>query len=103
MEPPQPGDALRPTRPKNLLSDDELRSIATPVQRIWGDRDVDGGPEIGEHAAALPPDSRLELIEGDHAPFLDEPERCAELIRQTTMGPRSRISIASDATDPARG
>jgi pimeloyl-ACP methyl ester carboxylesterase len=90
-------------RPENLLSDDELRSIATPVQLIWGERDVYGSPEIGERAAALLPDARLELIEGGgHAPFLDEPERCAELIRQATMGPRSRISMASDATDPAR-
>jgi pimeloyl-ACP methyl ester carboxylesterase len=90
-------------RPENLFSDDELRSIATPVQLIWGDRDVYGGPEIGERAAALLADARLELIEGGHAPFLDEPERCAELIRQATMRPRSRISMASEATDPAQG
>jgi pimeloyl-ACP methyl ester carboxylesterase len=74
-------------RPENVLSDDELHSIATPVQLIWGDGDVYGGPEIGERAAALLPDGRLELIEGGHAPFLDEPERCAELIRHATMGP----------------
>jgi pimeloyl-[acyl-carrier protein] methyl ester esterase len=74
-------------RPGNVLGDDELRSIETPVQLIWGDGDVYGGPEIGERAAALLPDARLEVIEGGHAPFLDEPERCAELIRQATIGP----------------
>jgi pimeloyl-ACP methyl ester carboxylesterase len=77
-------------RAENVLGHDELRSIATPVQLIWGDRDVYGGPEIGERAAALLPDAGLELIEGGHAPFLDEPERCAELIRQATIRPRSR-------------
>jgi pimeloyl-ACP methyl ester carboxylesterase len=73
-------------RPGNAFDDDELRSISAPVQLIWGDCDVYGGPEIGERATALLPVSRLELIEGGHAPFLDEPARCAELIRQATRG-----------------
>jgi hypothetical protein len=72
------------------------------VQLIWGDGDVYGGPEIGERAAALLPDAQLDLIEGGHAPFLDEPERCAELIRQATMDTSSQMSMASDATQPIR-
>jgi pimeloyl-ACP methyl ester carboxylesterase len=68
-------------RPENVLADDELRSIATPVLFIWGDGDVYGGPEIGRRAVGLMPDARLEVIRGGHAPFLDDPERCAELIR----------------------
>jgi pimeloyl-ACP methyl ester carboxylesterase len=71
-------------RPGNAFGDDELRSISTPVQLIWGHGDVYGGPEVGQRAAALLPDARLELIDGGHAPFLDEPELCADLIRQTT-------------------
>jgi pimeloyl-ACP methyl ester carboxylesterase len=68
-------------RPGNALTDDELRSIAAPVQFIWGQDDVYGGPEIGQRAAALIPEGRLEVVPGNHAPFLDDPERCAALIR----------------------
>ena len=68
-------------RPGNALSDDELRALRVPVQLIWGDRDVYGGPEIGAEAARLLPDARLEVLAGGHAPFLDDPERCAQLIR----------------------
>jgi pimeloyl-ACP methyl ester carboxylesterase len=68
-------------RPGNALTDDELRSIAVPVQFIWGDGDVYGGPEIGRRAVELLPQGRLEVIEGRHAPFLDDPERCAAGIR----------------------
>jgi pimeloyl-ACP methyl ester carboxylesterase len=68
-------------RPENLFSDHELRSIEVPVRFIFGDVDVYGGPEIGERAVALMPDARLDVLPGGHAPFLDDPARCAELIR----------------------
>ena len=71
-------------RPENALTDGELRSIATPVQFIWGQDDVYGGPEIGRRAVALMPDARIEVMPGNHAPFLDDPPRCAALIRQMT-------------------
>jgi pimeloyl-ACP methyl ester carboxylesterase len=70
-------------RPENPLTETELRSIAAPVQLIWGRDDVYGGPEIGRRAAALIPGARLEVVPGNHAPFLDDPERCAALIRET--------------------
>jgi pimeloyl-[acyl-carrier protein] methyl ester esterase len=69
-------------RPENVLSDEELRSIEVPVQMIFGDADVYGAPEIGERAVAHMPDARLEVIPGGHAPFLDDPERCAALIER---------------------
>jgi pimeloyl-ACP methyl ester carboxylesterase len=70
-------------RPENNLNDDELRSIAVPVLFIWGEDDLYGGPEIGRRAAALIPNGRLEVVPGKHAPFLDDPERCAALITQS--------------------
>jgi pimeloyl-ACP methyl ester carboxylesterase len=81
-------------RPENVFSDDELRSIATSVQLIWDDREVYGGPEIGERAAALLPDTRLELIEGGHAPFLDEPSAAP-----SSSGRRRSVR---EAGDPSR-
>jgi pimeloyl-ACP methyl ester carboxylesterase len=67
-------------RPENFLSETELRHLAMPVLMIWGDEDPYGGPEIGRRACALMPDSRLEVIPGRHAPFLDDPQRCGALI-----------------------
>ena len=67
-------------RPENVLTDSELRSITVPVQFISGEDDVYGGPEIGRRAAALIPGARIEVMPGNHAPFLDDPQRCAALI-----------------------
>ena len=67
-------------RPGNAFTEDELRRLDVPVLFIWGDVDRYGGPEIGRHAAALMPGARVEVIPGNHAPFLDDPERCARLI-----------------------
>ena len=67
-------------RPENLLTDDELRSIEVPVTLIMGDDDVYGPPSVCERAVALMPRARLHVVPGGHAPFLDEPQRCAELI-----------------------
>jgi len=75
--------AMRSGRPRteNLLTDDELRSIELPVRFVLGDDDVYGGPEIGRRAAALMPDARVDVLPAGHAPFADEPEACAALIR----------------------
>jgi pimeloyl-ACP methyl ester carboxylesterase len=66
-------------RRQNNLRGDELRSIATPVELIWGQDDVYGGPEIGRRAAEQIPQAHLDVMPGNHAPFLDDPERCAAL------------------------
>jgi pimeloyl-ACP methyl ester carboxylesterase len=69
-------------RPGNSLTDDELRSIDVPVVLVWGEDDVYGGPEIGRRAAGLMPHGRLEVVPGNHAPFLDDPARCAAIIEE---------------------
>jgi pimeloyl-ACP methyl ester carboxylesterase len=71
-------------RPENLLTDDELRSIEVPVRLILGDGDVYGPPEIGHRAAALMPDAHVDVLAAGHAPFCDEPETCAALIREAS-------------------
>ena len=71
-------------RPENVLTDAELGEIACPVRLIWGDEDPYGGPEIGRRAAGLMRDAELVVVEGGHAPFLDDPVRCAEVIRSVT-------------------
>jgi pimeloyl-ACP methyl ester carboxylesterase len=68
-------------RPENVLSDDELRSLEVPVRLVLGDADAYGAPAVGERAVTLLPDGRLDVLAGGHAPFLDDPVRCAEAIR----------------------
>jgi pimeloyl-[acyl-carrier protein] methyl ester esterase len=68
-------------RPECLFSDDELRSFEVPVLFVIGDADIYGPPSVVERAAALMPGARVEVMPGGHAPFLDDPERCAGLIR----------------------
>jgi pimeloyl-[acyl-carrier protein] methyl ester esterase len=70
-------------RPENVLGDDELRGLAVPVRLVLGDADAYGAPAIGERAVALLPDARLDVLPGGHAPFLDDPARCAQAIRLT--------------------
>jgi len=37
---------------------------------------------IGERAVSLMPHARLDVIPGNHAPFLDDPRGCAQLIHE---------------------
>jgi pimeloyl-ACP methyl ester carboxylesterase len=73
-------------RPENFLSEAELGGIAAPVLMIWGDEDPYGPPEIGARAAAVIPHAQLEVIPGRHAPFLDDPQRCAAFIDDHLRG-----------------
>jgi pimeloyl-ACP methyl ester carboxylesterase len=68
-------------RMENAFSPDELHAIGTPVCLAWGDADVYGGPSIAERAAEHLPRATVEVWPGGHAPFLDDPEHAAELIR----------------------
>jgi pimeloyl-ACP methyl ester carboxylesterase len=67
-------------RPENFLGDADLRRITAPVLMIWGREDPYGSPEIGRPACRVIADARLKVIEGRHAPFLDDPERCGAVI-----------------------
>jgi pimeloyl-ACP methyl ester carboxylesterase len=70
-------------RPENPLTDDELRRIEAPVLFILGTSDVYGPTSIGERAVSVMPHARLVAFAGaGHAPFMDDPARCASLIEE---------------------
>src|SRR5918997_6366761 len=71
-------------RPENLLTDAELRSIEVPVRMIMGDDDVYGPPAVVERAVDLIPDAHLAVLAGGHAPFADDPQASADLIRRAS-------------------
>jgi pimeloyl-ACP methyl ester carboxylesterase len=72
------------SRPENQFSDDEVRAITAPTCFVWGDADIYGTPDVGRRAVELLPSGSLEVVGGGHAPFLDEPLRCAEIVRAMT-------------------
>jgi pimeloyl-ACP methyl ester carboxylesterase len=71
-------------KPGNAFGEDDLRRLGAPVLFLWGEADRYGGPEIGERAAAVMPDARMEAMPGNHAPFLDDPEHVAAVIDKHT-------------------
>jgi pimeloyl-ACP methyl ester carboxylesterase len=57
----------------------ELARIDCPVLFVWGRDDWYGPPEVGRRACELLAQASLEVVEAAHLPWLQEPERCAEL------------------------
>ncbi len=66
--------------PRLLLDDDLLGRITTPTCMVWGRDDPFGDAEAARDLARRIPDARLHLLDRTgHAPWLDEPERCAAI------------------------
>jgi len=64
-----------------LLTDTELAAIEAPVLFIWGAEDPNGGEKVARDFADRFADSRLHILdEAGHAPWIDEPQLCADLI-----------------------
>ncbi len=68
-----------------------LQGIAQPVQLIWGDRDPFGSPAVGAQMAAIMPRARLVTLAAGHLPWVDDPERCAEIVRDFLEGTARRL------------
>jgi pimeloyl-ACP methyl ester carboxylesterase len=62
------------------LGEEELRRVRQQTLFIWGDRDVFGGPEIGERAVRAMPNAEIEVVRGGHLPWLDDPAGRAEAV-----------------------
>lgn len=60
---------------------DEVSAIEQPVLFVWGEQDSNVPIETGRELAGTISDARFEAIsDAGHLPWLDQPERCAELI-----------------------
>jgi len=58
----------------------ELEALKPPTLIIWGRNDPLGGPEAARQVADAIPDSRLELLDAGHGPWLGHPDTVARLI-----------------------
>jgi pimeloyl-ACP methyl ester carboxylesterase len=66
---------------KDLYLGDRLNLLEIPVSFIWGSKDAFEKPESGRSKAALLKNYRFEVVENaGHCPWLDQPEKCVELI-----------------------
>ena len=70
---------LRGYRPEIELTEDDLGRVGQPGLLVWGERDPFGAVEAGRAMAAALPDAEMHVVEGGHAPWLDEPERIGRL------------------------
>jgi pimeloyl-ACP methyl ester carboxylesterase len=73
---------IRGLNQRMLLQDDLLARLTMPVLFLWGDEDPNGGEAIARSFAARVPNAQLEVIpRAGHAPWIDEPDLCADRIK----------------------
>jgi len=85
--------------PRYVLSDDELARIQQPVLIVWGEEDHHyQAVAEAKSKAALIPSARFEVVPGGHEPWLDDLERCAELISAFIRQPSLDGAIAMNHT-----
>ena len=62
-------------------TDEELRSVSVPTLVLWGEDEAFFPLAHGERAAALIPDSRLQLLPGaGHLPWMEAPKAFTEAV-----------------------
>ena len=79
---------LRGIDEKILLADELLGSIEVPVHFIWGSDDPFGGSDIATDFVPRIPDATLELVDGGHAVWLDDPDRIAAAVGEALPADR---------------
>lgn len=63
------------------LSEDELRTLSVPTLLLCGTEDSHGGPQLASRAAALIPNSTVEILQdAGHFPWLDDPGAVSEIL-----------------------
>lgn len=65
-----------------VLSDDLIERIGAPVLFVWGGEDPMGGEAVARPFVGRFSDASVEMLPlAGHAPWIDEPEQCARLVR----------------------
>jgi len=67
-------------QPATRIALGELKGLKPPTLVIWGRSDPLGGPEAARQVADAIPDSRLELLDAGHGPWLGHPDTVAKLV-----------------------
>lgn len=69
-------------QPAAHTAPDDLENLKPPTLIIWGRNDPLGGPEAAHQVAAAIPDSRLEVLEAGHGPWLGHPDTVAKMVEE---------------------
>lgn len=73
---------LRGPRPEMVLNDTDLARLEHPTQLIWGRDDPFGSQAEGKRIAAALPNCTFQLVDGGHAPWLNNPDHIGHLTAQ---------------------
>ncbi len=75
---------LRWRRPRSEyhLTADEMAAIQCPTLLYWGRRDIYGTSAIAHKAAEQLSDVNVDVVEGGHLPYLDDPYRFSEVLQR---------------------
>jgi pimeloyl-ACP methyl ester carboxylesterase len=68
---------LRGARAQSALTESRLSAVAHPSLLVFADRDPMGSARAGRRMAEALPDAELQIADGGHCPWLDNPERIA--------------------------
>ena len=90
------------TRKRVGMDARELLHVDQPVQLVWGDADPFGPPSVATEMCAILPRARSVALPAGHLPWIDHPDRCADIIRAfwTEISPTTSargIDVASSA------
>ena len=84
---PQVITPIRGQNTRMVLSPALLARVSAPVRFIWGADDPNGGEDVARSFAAFFPNSELDVLpDAGHAPWIDDPDTCAELTASFLKG-----------------
>jgi pimeloyl-ACP methyl ester carboxylesterase len=86
-------NVLGPGGPRITLGEEDLRALRVPLSLIWGDGDTFGAPSVGKRACAIVRGATMEVVPGGHLPWLDAPDRCAEIVRERLVSERAALEM----------
>lgn len=73
-------------RPRDALRPDQLAVADVPMHFFWGRDDTFGGERAARRLTSLIAGSELQMIDGGHLPWLDDPAAAAEFVRRVLDG-----------------
>jgi pimeloyl-ACP methyl ester carboxylesterase len=71
---------LRGLNESVLLTDELLKRVEAPTLMLWGRDDPFGGESVGRAFAPRLPNALLEVVDGGHAPWIDNKDGIAERV-----------------------